>query len=293
VIVPAEPFPRTRVAVIVRRLILAAASLFLLTFTASAQDSNPKSSLVEVAQKLAPAISKTHQSSVVIVPFMKERPVDTELGRGLADELSAAFTDAHYKVTVVDRSAVNRFLEQNAVPPVTLGSFEAARWASKAVGAKSFVRSVLAVSGDTLDVEIDAYRTDNGKRIEGYKLTTPMTPRLQQKLANEYPWQAVISRRTVHAPDEKNYTSPECIYCPSAEFPITAATKKTQGTVMISVVVGDEGRAHDFVLIQEQPDGLTEKAVEAVQTWRFKPAKGPDGRSASVRQTIEVQFHLQ
>jgi periplasmic protein TonB len=38
--------------------------------------------------------------------------------------------------------------------------------------------------------------------------------------------------------------------------------------------------------------GLDEKAIEAVRTWRFRPAAGPNGHPAPVRQTIEVTFHL-
>jgi hypothetical protein len=29
-----------------------------------------------------------------------------------------------------------------------------------------------------------------------------------------------------------------------------------------------------------------------VKTWRFRPAKGPDGKPAAVVQTIEVEFRL-
>jgi hypothetical protein len=40
-----------------------------------------------------------------------------------------------------------------------------------------------------------------------------------------------------------------------------------------------------------QPNGLTEMAIEAVQTWKFKPALGPDGKPAAVRRMVEMNFH--
>jgi periplasmic protein TonB len=65
-----------------------------------------------------------------------------------------------------------------------------------------------------------------------------------------------------------------------------------EGIVVLTAVVGADGKAHDIVVIKPLPDGLTEKAVEAVESWRFNPAKGPDGNPAAVRQTIEVNFHI-
>ena len=53
-----------------------------------------------------------------------------------------------------------------------------------------------------------------------------------------------------------------------------------------------DGRATDIHVAKGLGLGLDEKAVEAVRTWRFRPALGPDGKPASVRQTIEVTFHL-
>jgi TonB family protein len=69
-----------------------------------------------------------------------------------------------------------------------------------------------------------------------------------------------------------------------------AIKNHTEGTVVLTVVVGADGKAHDIVVVKPLPDGLTEKAIEAVQSWRFNPAKGPDGNPAAVREMIEVKF---
>jgi TonB family protein len=67
---------------------------------------------------------------------------------------------------------------------------------------------------------------------------------------------------------------------------------RPQGTVVLSVVVGVDRKAHNVIVVKPLPDGLRQKAIEVVESWQFKPAKGPDGNPAAVRQTIEVTFHL-
>ena len=88
------------------------------------------------------------------------------------------------------------------------------------------------------------------------------------------------------------YGVPTCIYCPTAQFSDEAVKAKYQGTVLLVAIITAEGRATDIHVVKGLGLGLDEKAIEAVRTWRFKPAAGPNGKPATVRQTIEVTFHL-
>jgi periplasmic protein TonB len=88
------------------------------------------------------------------------------------------------------------------------------------------------------------------------------------------------------------YGIPTCIYCPTAQFSDEAVKAKYQGTVLLVAIITADGRATDIHVVKGLGLGLDEKAIEAVRTWRFKPAAGPNGKPATVRQTIEVTFHL-
>src|SRR5271156_6335972 len=88
------------------------------------------------------------------------------------------------------------------------------------------------------------------------------------------------------------YGIPACIYCPQAQFSDEAVKAKYQGTVTLIAIISAEGKATDIQVLKGLGLGLDEKAIEAVRTWRFRPAAGPNGRPAPVRQTIEVTFHL-
>jgi periplasmic protein TonB len=88
------------------------------------------------------------------------------------------------------------------------------------------------------------------------------------------------------------YGTPACLYCPRAEYSDEAMKVKVQGVVELIAVITPDGRVTDVHVAKGLGLGLDEKAIEAVRTWRLKPALGPDGRPASVRQIIEVTFQL-
>jgi protein TonB len=88
------------------------------------------------------------------------------------------------------------------------------------------------------------------------------------------------------------YGYPMCVYCPPAQYSDDAVKSKYQGTVFLLVIITTDGKATDIKVAKGVGLGLDERAIEAVRSWKFRPAAGPDGRPAAVRQTIEVTFHL-
>ncbi|MGA8074660.1 MAG: energy transducer TonB [Candidatus Acidiferrales bacterium] len=88
------------------------------------------------------------------------------------------------------------------------------------------------------------------------------------------------------------YGIPECLFCPQPQFSDEAVKSKYMGTVTLQAIITADGRATDIHVVQGAGMGLDEKAIEGVRTWRFRPAVGPDGKPATVRQTIEVTFRL-
>jgi len=85
---------------------------------------------------------------------------------------------------------------------------------------------------------------------------------------------------------------PTCVYCPDAKYPEEARKAKFQGVVQLQVIVLPDGRAADIQVVRGPGLGLDEQAVAAVQTWRFKPALGPNRVPVATQIIIEVQFRL-
>lgn len=88
------------------------------------------------------------------------------------------------------------------------------------------------------------------------------------------------------------YGQPACYYMPKAEYTDEAVKVKIQGSVELVAVVTADGRVQDPRVSKGLGFGLDEKAVEAVRTWRCTPARGPDGKPATVRVVIESTFSL-
>lgn len=86
-------------------------------------------------------------------------------------------------------------------------------------------------------------------------------------------------------------SAPRAIYSPDPEYSEEARKAKWQGTVVLWVVIGPDGRPRDVRVQRSLGMGLDEKAIEAVRTWKFDPAK-KDGQPVAVQVNVEVNFRL-
>jgi protein TonB len=86
-------------------------------------------------------------------------------------------------------------------------------------------------------------------------------------------------------------SAPRPIYDPDPDYSDEARHAKYQGTVLLWVVVGADGRPRDIRVQRSLGMGLDEKAIEAVRRWEFEPAM-KDGHPVAVQVNIEVSFRL-
>jgi protein TonB len=86
-------------------------------------------------------------------------------------------------------------------------------------------------------------------------------------------------------------SAPKALYAPDPEYSEEARKAKYQGTVVLWVVVGPDGRPRDIKVQRTLGMGLDEKAMEAVRTWKFEPAR-LNGSPVAVQINVEVNFRL-
>ncbi len=86
-------------------------------------------------------------------------------------------------------------------------------------------------------------------------------------------------------------SAPSIIYKVEPEYSEEARKAKFQGTVVLFVVVDEHGNPRDIKILRPLGLGLDEKAVEAVEKWKFSPGK-KDGKPVPVQAQIEVNFRL-
>ncbi len=88
------------------------------------------------------------------------------------------------------------------------------------------------------------------------------------------------------------YGRPIITYKPRPEWTEEARRNRIQGVVVLSATFGADGVVRNIRVIRGLGYGLDEKAIEAAKQIKFIPARGPDGRPANVRATINVEFNL-
>jgi periplasmic protein TonB len=86
-------------------------------------------------------------------------------------------------------------------------------------------------------------------------------------------------------------SAPKALFAPDPEYSEEARKSKYQGTVVLWVVVGPDGRCHEMRVQRSLGMGLDEKAMEAVRQWKFEPAR-KDGQPVAVQINVEVNFRL-
>jgi TonB family protein len=137
------------------------------------------------------------------------------------------------------------------------------------------VRFVLSLEDAIPDWEIESPRDDS--RLVGAMPTDlePDTP--------DGPVYRVSAQQGVLSPIVIQQVDPE--------FSEKARKFKEQGTVVLSLIVGTDGTPRSIKVECGPTPDLSEKAVEAVRAWRFKPGT-KDGKPVMVQIAVEVEFHL-
>jgi TonB family protein len=79
-------------------------------------------------------------------------------------------------------------------------------------------------------------------------------------------------------------TPPHVIDAPDPEYPPEARAAGHQGTSILSLTVGTDGRPRDVTIVRKLDTELDESAVAAVRNWRYQPATKND-------QPVEVDIH--
>lgn len=86
-------------------------------------------------------------------------------------------------------------------------------------------------------------------------------------------------------------SAPRPLFAPDPDYTEEARKAKYQGTCVLWMVVGPDGRPRDIRVARSLGLGLDEKAIEALKQWRFEPGM-KDGKPVAVQISVEVSFRL-
>jgi periplasmic protein TonB len=92
-------------------------------------------------------------------------------------------------------------------------------------------------------------------------------------------------------PGKGGVTAPRPIFDPDPEYSDAARKAKYQGSVLLWLIIGPNGRPRNIRVQRSLGMGLDEKALDAVSRWRFQPAT-LNGQPVAVQINVEVSFRL-
>jgi len=103
----------------------------------------------------------------------------------------------------------------------------------------------------------------------------------------------VAAQQTVHDSKEEGVKLPTVTRMVKAEYTREAMDAHLEGTVVVTVVVQDDGKVGDVKVTKslDPTYGLDKQAVEAAKQWEFKPGT-KDGKAIAVRVDLQMNFTL-
>ena len=110
-------------------------------------------------------------------------------------------------------------------------------------------------------------------------------------------WACILAHPQSSAPSDGvqyvggKVTPPRLIHKVEPEYSPLARADQVQGIVVLQIVVSQDGKATDIVVLSPLGYGLDENAVEAVSKWRFKPGM-KEGKPVKVLAQVESTFRF-
>jgi TonB family protein len=255
------------------------------------------------AQKIREAKLVEKEPSVLVMDFFRNSLGNhSRLGTLLADRFSESLTSYAVGIKVLDRKILKAYLTENWTTLEDLRSNEICLRIARQLGATGAILGTLNEENGNLNLSLHLEGfgpPDKEDDLFPWRDRTTIIPLAGEIHSMLFEPGPNYARKADEIPDEPGIfrsgspgvTSPICSYCPQPSYSDAARTAKFQGTVILSVVVTEEGEVTSVYVLKGAPFGLTAQTIEATRGWRFKPGQ-KDGKPLSVRVETETTFHL-
>jgi TonB family protein len=241
----------------------------------------PPIDLDSLAEKLTPEIDKAGIKSIAVIDFVSADEKPTDLGWYLANKLSDGIILKSPATVVVDRTR----LQQLGFASGSSLSADNLRRIGAASGADAIVSGKIEITPEKYLITVTLLKAADGATIASATYSLPhsrMLDLLSPSGANS---------ATIHAARAgvSGVGIPACAYCPAPAYSGSVRITQVQ-TVELLVTISAAGTAEKISVIRSPGYVLTERAVETVSEWKFRPAPGKDGAPVPVAVPIDVTF---
>jgi TonB family protein len=260
--------------------------LFLGFLGATAVGQGPK--LDDIAKQLSKQMAKAKIKSVVTTDFTTLDGGVSPEGKILTTRLTDYWASHEEKFSIVERSKLDAFLAEQKFTLKDLDNSEILRKIGAALNVDALVIGTVTPTpqGISLNVLVRGTQDSNLQIWASKSLPkSEFAARIGAQSSEDTALHPVLA-------GVNGVGAPKCEHCPQPDYSDDLRKKKIEGTVLLSIIVTPEGHPTGIVVIKAPTDVLAQKAVEAVRSWRLKPAMGPDGTAVAARVQVEITFHL-
>lgn len=272
--------------------VLCAAALCLSSLPVSGQSI---AEIQTIANRTAERVAKTHQSHI-FVAGLQECQMDAAVCASFEVSARADIEKLIPGVRFIKRESVINILEGRGFIALDAYFPNVLKAVATSAGADILVTDSLQWQSDGYELTSEVYDAVQGKKLEQFRamIPRPVPDSGGEPLVFKDPESgASIIIFRGKQPRTPFVEYPACEKCPDAPYTPEARADRIQGRVLLLLTVTEQGAAEQIGVIDGLGDGLTEQALEAVQNWHFKPARGKDGKPFATRMPVEVTFRLQ
>jgi TonB family protein len=237
--------------------------------------------LDNLAEKLAPEIDKSGIKSIAVVDFVSADGTPTDLGWYLANKLSDGIAIKSPATLIIDRTR----LQQLGLASGPSLSAEDLKRIGTASNADAIVSGKIEITPEKYLITVTLLKAADGSTLASVTHSLPHSRMLDLlSPAGDHALVAKPARAGV-----MGVGVPACLYCPVPANTNQWRSNQPQN-VILQVVISIAGSAEKISVVRSPGYFLSERAVEAVSDWKFRPAPGEDGKPTTVIVPIEVTF---
>jgi TonB family protein len=272
--------------------VLCATAFCVLSLPAFAQT---PAEIESLASRAAERVTKTHQQHI-FVAGLEGCQLEVEVCAMFEASVRAYLEKAIPGVHFANRDNVIKILEGRGFLAMDAYIPDIVKAVAILAGADILVTDSLEWLSDTYELNAEVYDPVQGKKLDQFrcKIARPGPDSGGEPLVFTDPESGVsllIPRGKQSPHPVVDY--PKCARCPDPTYTPEARADRIQGRVDLLATITIEGVAEHIGIISGLGDGLTDQALEAVRSWRFKPAVGTGGKPIATRVPVEMTFRLQ
>jgi TonB family protein len=237
--------------------------------------------LDNLAETLAPEIDKSSVKSIAVVDFISTDGTPTDLGWYLANKLSDSIALKSPATLIIDRTRLQQ-LGLASGPSATADDLKRIGVGSNA---DAIASGKIEITPEKYLITVTLLKAADGSTLASVTHSLPHSRMLDLlSPAGDHALVAKPARAGV-----MGVGVPACLYCPVPANTAQWRSNQPQN-VILQVVISIAGSAEKISVVRSPGYFLSERAVEAVSDWKFRPAPGEDGKPTTVIVPIEVTF---